>query len=72
MTLNDEERQKIEERAIRRAREEANIENRVANLESGQKELRTGFTWMFRGGVAVAGYLLTELLRFILGGGALK
>lgn len=70
--IDDAEREKIEERAIRRAREEAGIENRVKNLETEVSQLQAALAWARRAMWAGGAYLLSELWRFLSQGGTLK
>jgi hypothetical protein len=70
--MDDNEREKIADRARREAREEAELENRVRNVEAELKEMRAGIVWGIRaiwGGVA---YLLVQLWTFISQGGSFK
>lgn len=70
--MTPDEREKIEERAIRRAREEAGVENRVKNLETEVSELQAALAWARRAMWAGGAYLLTEIWRFLSQGGTLK
>lgn len=66
--MTEEERRRIAEDA----RQEADLHNRVKNLETSIAEIKTGLTWGMRaiwGGVA---YLLMQLWTFLSQGGNLK
>lgn len=66
--MTDDERRRIAEEA----QKEADLINRVKNLESGMTEIKDGFIWGKRaiwGGVA---YLLMQLWTFISQGGVMK
>ena len=66
--MDDNERDRI----IKKAREDAGLENRVHNLEGELQEIRVMVTWVVRGIWGGAAYLVTELVKFILQGGTLR
>lgn len=66
--MDDNERDRI----IKKAREDAGLENRVQNLEAELQEIRVMVTWVVRGIWGGAAYLVTALVKFILQGGTLK
>ncbi len=66
--MTEEERERI----IKKAREDAGLENRVHNIEDELREIKAGLVWGMRaiwGGVA---YLLIQLWTFISQGGVMK
>ena len=65
--MDDDERDRI----VKKAREEAGIENRLRNAEDEIKEIRVMMTWVVRGIWGGAAYLATELVKFILQGGSI-
>jgi hypothetical protein len=54
------------------ARSEANLENRLKNLEGELGKMQAVITWGVRTIWAAAGYLALQLWNFISSGGALK
>jgi hypothetical protein len=66
--MNDDERRRIAEEVHK----EADLTNRVKNLEAGMAEIKAGLVWGMRaiwGGVV---YLLIQLWTFISQGGVMK
>jgi hypothetical protein len=66
--MNDDERRRIAEEVHK----EADLTNRVKNLEAGMSEMKSGLVWGMRaiwGGVA---YLLIQIWTYVSQGGTLK
>jgi len=66
--MTDDERARI----AAEARSEANLENRLNNLEGELAKMQAVITWGIRTIWAAAGYLALQLWNFITVGGSLK
>lgn len=66
--MTDEERRRIADEV----RHDADLANRVKNLESGMAEIKTGLVWGMRAIWGGAAYLLMQLWTYISQGGSLK
>lgn len=66
--MTDDERARI----AAEARSEANLENRLKNLEGELTKMQAVITWGIRTIWAAAGYLALQLWNFITVGGSLK
>jgi len=60
------------ERIRAEAKADAQLHNRLENVEKDVKEMKAVQTWGIRGLVGAAAYLAVQLWTFISGGGVIK